>query len=102
MLLNKINKQRLRDIKSALMCSGTGCETHVKRENKEEQLSTEKQDKAKVAAVRTLYYHSPHACTTSDTWHWCSSFLTIEMPETMELVLTLDRLYGSTTTITGV
>lgn len=59
MLLNTLNKQRLRDIKSALMCSGTGCETHVKWENKEEQLSTEKQDKAKVTAVRSLYYHSP-------------------------------------------
>lgn len=40
------------------MCSGTECETHVKSENKEEQLSTEKEDKAKVTAVRSLYYHS--------------------------------------------
>lgn len=42
------------------MCQVIGCEIHFKRENKELQLlSVEMQDKAKVAAVKSLYYHSP-------------------------------------------
>lgn len=60
-----------------------GCEIHFKRENKELQLlSTERQDKAKVTAVRSLYYHSPlftdiqYACRlTLVTWH-CFLFFT--------------------------
>lgn len=53
----------------------TGCETHFKGQNKDSQLlSTEKQDKSKVTAVRYFYYHSSLLLTRTlvlilVTWH---------------------------------
>lgn len=92
---NKLHKQRLWDIKSPLMFSSNPLSDRV--------WNTYQEGEWRIAAVYwearrgqghscdipllSLTIHIYGLCPPPDIWHRCSSFLTIEMSETMEVLL---------------